>query len=191
MKPQTPVLLAIIGAAQGLKGELRVKSYTADPEGFSDYGPLYDNEGRSFEVVTSRPSKEVVIVKFKGINDRTMAEKLTGTELFVDKSKISASDDDDFLHSDLIGLAARDLDGADLGKVSGVFNFGAGDILEIVKPGAKAVAIPFSKAAVPTVNIIEQYLIVDQIAAGLIVEDGEGPHNEMGPLEMDPEGDQE
>lgn len=181
MKPQNPVLLAIIGAAQGLKGELRVKSYTADPEGFSDYGLLYDKEGRSFEVVTSRPSKEVVIVKFRSVNDRTMAEKLTGTELFVDKSMISASDDDDFLHSDLIGLAARDLDGADLGNVSGVFNFGAGDILEIVKPGARAVAIPFSKAAVPTVNITEQYLIVDPFAAGLIVEDGEGPHNEMDP----------
>ncbi len=191
MKPQNPILLAIIGAAQGLKGELRVKSYTTDPEGFSEYGSLYDKEGRAFEVLSTRPSKEVVIVKFKGINDRTMAEKLTGTELFVDKSMISASDDDDFLHSDLIGLAVRDSGGADLGKVSGVFNFGAGDILEIVKQGAKAVAIPFSNAAVPTVNIREQYLIVDPIAAGLIVEDGEGPHNEMGPLEMDPEGNEE
>ncbi len=183
MKPQNPVLLAIIGAAQGLKGELRVKSYTADPQGFSSYGPLYDKDGRIFEVVTSRPSKEVVIVKFKGINDRTIAEKLTGIELFVDKSMISASGEDDFLHSDLIGLAVRDTDGGDLGKVSGVFNFGAGDILEIVKSGAKAVAIPFSKAAVPTVNIREQYLIVDPAAAGLIVDENEGPHNEM-----DPEG---
>ena len=181
MKPQNPTLLAIIGAAQGLKGELRVKSYTADPEDFSSYGPLFDKDGRSFEVVTCRPSKEVVIAKFKGINDRTMAEKLTGTELFVDKSMISASDEDDFLHSDLIGLAARDMDGGNLGKVSGVFNFGAGDILELVKAGAKAVAIPFSKAAVPTVNIREQYLIVDPVAAGLVIDANDGPHNEIDP----------
>lgn len=173
MKPANPVLLAVIGAAQGLKGEVRVKSFTQEPGGFAAYGKLYDAAGKPYEVLDTRPSKEVVITRFAGINDRTAAEGLTGTELFVDRSVIGneALDDDDFLHSDLIGLKVVDGEGHDHGTVFAVLNFGAGDILEVSKHRGHSVAIPFTKAAVPDINFDTKIITVDAIAAGLVDDD--------------------
>ncbi len=173
MKPANPVLLAVIGAAQGLKGEVRVKSHTELPDGFAGYGKLYDAAGRAFEVLDTRPSKEVVITRFAGINDRTAAEALNGTELFVDRALIGnqMSAEDDYLHADLIGLAVVDSEGHTHGKVTAVLNFGAGDILEVSKHRGHSVAIPFSKAAVPDINFATGIITVDAIAAGLVDDD--------------------
>lgn len=173
MKPANPVLLAIIGAAQGLKGEVRVKSHTQTPDGFAGYGKLYDASGRAYEVLETRPSKEVVITRFAGINDRSAAEALTGTELFVDRAALGnqVTAQDDFLHSDLIGLAVKDEDGHDHGKVTAVLNFGAGDILEVSKHRGHSVAIPFTKAAVPDINFDTRIITVNALAAGLVDDD--------------------
>jgi 16S rRNA processing protein RimM len=173
MKPQNPVLLAVIGAAQGLKGEVRVKSFTQDPAGFGAYGLLYDAIGRSFEVLDTRPAKEVVVTRFKGVNDRNAAEALTGTELFVDRALIGTQEsaEDDFLHADLIGLAVVDEMGHEHGKVFAVLNFGAGDILEVSKHRGHSVAIPFTKAAVPDINFATKIITVNTVAAGLVEDD--------------------
>lgn len=170
MKPANPVLLAIIGAAQGLKGEVRVKSHTGDPEGFAAYGKLYDAAGRAFEPLETRIAKDMVVTRFKGVNDRTAAEALTGTELFVDRSLLGdqLSAEDDFLHADLIGLEAIDETGMSHGRVTAIHNFGAGDILELSKHRGHSVAVPFSKAAVPDIDFSTRILSLNSIAAGLV-----------------------
>jgi 16S rRNA processing protein RimM len=176
-KPQNPVQMAVIGAAHGIKGELRVKTFTGDPLALADYGPLYTKDGRAFQIVDIRPANTVVVVRFKGINDRNAAEALAGTELFVDRSMLpDDGEEDEFYHADLVGLAVRDDTGADIGKVVAVHNFGGGDILDVTLAGRKGVLIPFTQAAVPEVSIAEGFLRIDPVAAGLIDdEDGDAP----------------
>ena len=170
MKPQNPILLAVIGAAQGLKGEVRVKSYCQTPEGFAGYGALYDKNGRTFEVLDTRVAKEVVVTRFKGINDRTAAEALTGTQLFVERALLDNQvvAEDEFLHADLIGLRVVDGEGNEHGNVIAVLNFGAGDILEVSQGRGHSIDIPFSKAAVPDINFATKRITVDALAAGLV-----------------------
>ena len=180
MKPENPVQMAVIGAAHGIKGELRIKTFTGDPMALGGYGPLYAKDGRAFEIDGIRPAGDVVVVRFKGIRDRTIAEGLTGTELFVDRSVLPAEEEDEFYHADLVGLAVRDETGAEAGKVIAVQNFGGGDILEITFRGRKGVLIPFSQAAVPEVDITGGFITVDTLAAGLVEDaDEDGvPDNE-------------
>ena len=177
-KPENPIQMAVIGAAHGIKGELRVKTFTADPLALGDYGPLYSRDGRAFEVIDIRPANTVVIVRFKNVKDRNAAEALAGTELFIDRSALpDEGEEDEFYHADLIGLAVKDETGATIGKVSAVQNFGGGDILEIVHAGKKGVLIPFTQAAVPDIDVKAGFVRVDTAAAGLVEEadeDAEG-----------------
>lgn len=168
-RPQNPIQMAVIGAAHGIKGELRVKTFTGDPLALADYGPLYAKDGRTFEIAAIRPANEVVVVRFKGVNDRNAAEALTNTELFVDRSALPDNGDEgEFYHTDLVGLAVRDENGEPVGKVFAVQNFGGGDILEIQYQGRKGVLIPFTQAAVPVVDIAGGFVAIDTVAAGLV-----------------------
>jgi 16S rRNA processing protein RimM len=167
MKPKNPVQMAVIGAAHGIKGELRVKTFTGDPLALGGYGPLYARDGRAFEIEDIRPAGEIVVVRFKGVRDRTAAEGLTGTELFVDRSVLPPEEEDEFYHADLVGLTVRDETGGEAGKVTAVQNFGGGDILEITYAGRKGLLIPFSQAAVPEVNVAGGFIRIDPVAAGL------------------------
>src|SRR5690606_953553 len=122
------VQMAVIGAPHGVKGEVRVKTFTGDPLALGDYGPLRSADGRTFTVAAIRPAKTVVVVRFREIAGREAAEAVTGTELFIDRSALPDDlDDDEFYHADLIGLAVRDETGASIGKVAAVQNFGGGD----------------------------------------------------------------
>jgi 16S rRNA processing protein RimM len=173
---KNPVHMAVIGAAHGIKGEVRVKTFTGDPTALGDYGPLYSSDGRTFEVIDVRPQGMVAVVRFKGVSDRNAAEALNGTELFIDRSALpDGGEEDEFYHTDLIGLAVRDEGGRILGRVMAVQNFGGGDILEITHDGRKGVLIPFTQAAVPEVNIADGFVCVETVAAGLVPdEDGDG-----------------
>lgn len=175
-KPKNPIQMAVIGAAHGIKGEVRVKTFTGDPLALGDYGPLHAGDGRAFEVLDIRPADTVAVVRFKGVADRSAAEALTGTALFVDRSALpDDGGEDDFYHADLIGLAVRDDTGTTIGKVAAVQNFGGGDILDLTLGGRKGVLIPFTKAAVPEVSVAGGYVRVDPVASGLTGdEDGEG-----------------
>jgi 16S rRNA processing protein RimM len=177
--PKNPIQMAVIGAAHGIKGELRVKTFTGDPLALGDYGPLYARDGRAFEVIDIRPANTVVVVRFKGVKDRNAAEALAGTELFVDRSMLpDEGEDDEFYHADLVGLAVKDETGEAIGKVDAVHNFGAGDILEVTVDGRKGVLIPFSQAAVPEVSVSGGFVRIDPAAAGLIEnEDDENPED--------------
>lgn len=176
-KPQKPVQMAMIGAPHGVRGELRVKSLTADPLALGDYGPLFAADGRRFTVAAIRPAKTVVVVRFKEIATREAAEAVIGTELFVDRSALPAElEEDEFYQTDLIGLAVRDETGRAIGKVTAVQNFGGGDIIEVATPSRGSVMIPFTLAAVPEVSVTSGFIRVDSRAAGLVDEE-DGPEN--------------
>ncbi|WP_296740627.1 ribosome maturation factor RimM [Mesorhizobium sp.] len=185
-KLENPVQMAVIGAAHGIKGELRVKTFTGDPLALADYGPLQARDGRVFQILDIRPAGTVVVVRFKGVNDRNAAEALAGTELFVDRSVLpDDGEEDEFYHADLIGLEIRDDKGVAIGRIVAVHNFGGGDILDVTLAGRKGVLIPFTQAAVPEVSIAEGFVRVDPVAAGLVEdEDGEAPRDEG----FDPKG---
>ncbi|MCR4268765.1 ribosome maturation factor RimM [Nitratireductor sp. ZSWI3] len=162
------VQLAVIGAAQGLRGEVKVKTFTGDPLALGDYGPLVTQDGRRFTVLQVRPAKNLVVARLAEVTDRTAAEALNGTALFVARSALPADlDEEEYYHADLIGLAVVDETGARLGKVAALHNFGAGDILEIALSAGGAAMVPFSQAAVPEIDVTAGRLRVDSIAAGL------------------------
>ncbi len=169
-KLENPVLMASVGAAQGLRGEVRVKAFTADPMALGDYGHLHTLDGRSFEILDIREAKNVVVVRFRGINDRNAAEALNGLELYIDRDNLPDDelDEDEFFYADLEGLEAVDGEGKSYGTVSAVFDFGAGDLLELKGPGRRPVLIPFSEAAVLEIDLEGGTLLIDPFAAGLI-----------------------
>ncbi len=185
-KLENPVLMATIGAAQGLRGEVRVRSYTEDPTALGDYGHLRSEDGRVFEILEIREAKTVVIVRFRGINSRETAEALNGLELFVDRDNLPDDEleDDEFYYADLEGLEAVDQDGKSYGTVTAVHDFGAGDLLELKGPGRRPALIPFSEAAVLEIDLEGGKILIDPRAAGLIEdpdEDGPPPGFPKGP----------
>nr|CAD6431755.1 ribosome maturation factor RimM [Rhizobium sp. Q54] len=169
-KLQTPILMATIGAAQGLRGEVRVRAYTEDPMALGDYGHLHSRDGRVFEILEIREAKNVVIVRFRGVNDRNAAEALNGLELYIERENLPDDelDDDEFYYADLEGLEAVDETGKSYGTVSGVFDFGAGDLLELKGPGRRPALIPFSEAAVLEIDLEAGRILIDPRAAGLL-----------------------
>jgi 16S rRNA processing protein RimM len=150
----------VVGAPHGVKGEVRVKSFAADPMALRDYGILFAGDGRVLEIERVRPAKEVLIAKFRGIDDRDAAARLTGMELGVERSALPAPEEDEFYYADLIGLEARDPDGKSLGLVVAVQNHGAGDILEIAPPKRSSLLVPFTKANVPAIDVAAGRLVV-------------------------------
>lgn len=175
-KLENPVQMAVIGAPHGTKGEMRVRVFTGDPVALGDYGPLHDAAGRTFEVVSVRPAKEVSIVRFKNITTREAAEALNGVALFIDRAALPGDlEEEEFYHADLIGLAVRDENGAEIGTVSAIHDFGAGDILELKRKDGPSIMIPFTRAAVPEVAPSKGFIRIDSLAAGLAEEDGGDP----------------
>jgi 16S rRNA processing protein RimM len=165
---QKPILMAVIGAAHGIRGELRIRTFTGDPLALGNYGPLYAKDGRAFEILDIRPAGAVAVVRFRGVSDRSAAEAIKGTELFVDRSALpDDTEGDEFYHADLVGLAVRDENGELVGRVTAVQNFGGGDILEITHGGTKGVLIPFTQAAVPLVDVAAGFVRIDTAAAGI------------------------
>jgi 16S rRNA processing protein RimM len=158
------LLMGRIGAAHGIKGEVRIQSFTEDPLALASYGPLSTNKpGLTIKILAARTTTNVLVARLEGINDRNAAEKLNGVELYVDRALLpDPDDDDDFYHADLIGLKARLADGSEIGEVMAVPNFGAGDLLEIRDPrSGDTYLYPFSKAVVPEVRVAEGYLLID------------------------------
>jgi 16S rRNA processing protein RimM len=157
------ICVGAITGAFGVAGEVRLKSFCADPTAIADYGPLYTQDGsRSFVVKLTRPVAGGLGARITGIKTKEEADALRGTELYVDRSRLPSLPDDEFYHSDLIGLQAVDTGGVMLGSVVAVHNHGAGDILEITGPGRKSVLmLPFTLAAVPTVDLAAGRVVVD------------------------------
>lgn len=171
-KAEKTVQMAVIGAPHGVKGEVRVKTFTGDPLALGDYGPLRSADGRTFTVSAIRPAKTVVVVRFREIASREAAEAVTGTELFIDRSALPNDlDEDEFYHADLIGLAVRDETGSSIGKVAAIQNFGGGDIVEVALTDRRTVMIPFTLAAIPEISVRDGFIRIDSAGAGLVEED--------------------
>jgi 16S rRNA processing protein RimM len=160
---QSRGIVGVFGAAHGVRGEIRVKSFTADPSALSGYGPLSDAAGvRTFTITSARPLKDdLLVVRVAGVADRTTAEGLNGIELFVPRDRLPPAGEEEFYHADLVGLVAELPDRSVLGRVVAVPNFGAGDLLEIApEAGGETILLPFTKAFVPTVDIPARRLVV-------------------------------
>ncbi|MBO6902915.1 MAG: ribosome maturation factor RimM [Rhizobiaceae bacterium] len=176
-KPENPVQMAVIGAPHGIKGELRVKTYTGDPLALGDYGPLFTADGQQLDIADIRPAKNVVVVRFRQVSSRDKAEALNGVALFVDRAQLPDDlDDDEFYHADLIGLAVRDTNDEMLGRIIAFHDFGGGDIMEIERSAGGTVLIPFTRDAVPTVDLKAGSVRVDAAAAGLLETEDEDDH---------------
>jgi len=157
------ILLGQIGAAHGIRGQVRIATHTQDPEAIGSYGPLEtDRPGLTVTLTKLRVQKNVVIAHIKGITDRNAAEALNGVNLFTDRSKLPPpEDEDDFYHADLLGLEARLDTGVVMGTVSALPNFGAGDLIEVRDPvSGDTYLFPFTKAVVPHIHVAEGYLII-------------------------------
>ena len=148
------MLLGEIGAAQGLKGEVRIRSYTEERGGITAYGPLQDETGRKIEIESLRAMPKALIARIKGVTTREAAEALAHTKLYVPRAMLPERGEEEWYHADLVGLAAVGRDGAPLGKVVAIQNFGAGDLLE-VKPigGGATVLVPFTRDTVPEIDV--------------------------------------
>ncbi|HHS94030.1 MAG TPA: ribosome maturation factor RimM [Rhodobacterales bacterium] len=157
------ICVGAFAGAFGVTGEVRLKSFTADPEAIGDYGPFYDDAGRrQFDVTILRPIKNGFAVRVAGVGTKEEADKLQGVRLFADREALPGLPDDEFYHTDLIGLEVVDTGGARLGTVTAVHNHGAGDLLEITAPQLKTPAlVPFTKAVVPTVDLATGRIVVD------------------------------
>jgi 16S rRNA processing protein RimM len=156
------ICVARIGAPHGVRGQVRLWTFTEDPFAVCDYGPLATKDGkRSFEVDDVREAKGHLVATLKGVASREDAERLNGVELFVARDALPDTEDDEYYHADLIGLAAVNAAGDSIGRVVGIHNFGAGDIIEIAPPEGATLLLPFTNAVVPTVDIKAGKVVIE------------------------------
>lgn len=163
MSASDRICVGSVAGAFGVRGEVRLKSYCADPEAIADYGPLYTKDGsKSFTLTLTRPVAGGLGARISGVNTKEDADAMRGTDLYADRDRLPSLPDDEFYHADLIGMEVRDTGGVLLGKVRAIHNHGAGDILEVFAPGRKhALLVPFTLASVPTVDIKAGRIVAD------------------------------
>jgi 16S rRNA processing protein RimM len=157
-----PICIARIGAAHGVRGAVKLWTFTEDPFAVKRYGPLSTKDGaRQFEVTHAREAKGHLVATLKGIATREDAERLNGIELYIAREKLPATGEGEYYHTDLIGLAAVNAAGEALGSVTAIHNFGAGDIIEIAPPHGAAMLLPFTNAVVPTVDLPAGRVVIE------------------------------
>ncbi len=161
MTRDTRICIARIGAAHGVRGEVKLWPFTQDPMAVLHYGPLSTKDGkRTFEVESVRVVKDHLVAVLKGVSTREHAERINNLELYIARDRLPATDDNEYYHADLIGLRAVDEQNSDIGKVLAIHNFGAGDIIEIAPPQGAALLLPFTNAVVPTVDLDKGHVVI-------------------------------
>jgi 16S rRNA processing protein RimM len=154
--------MGVITGAHGIKGEVRVKSFTAEPEAIVAYGPLEDERGgRRLALTLTGMVRGMLIARIDGVGDRNAAERLKGLRLFLPRTALPAPGPEEYYHADLIGLAAVLRDGGPLGRIRAVHDYGAGHSLEIERPDGRLVLVPFTEAAVPEVDVTGGRVVVE------------------------------
>ncbi len=163
MANQNTICVGAIMGSFGVRGEVRIKSFCAEPSDIATYGPLSTEDGsRQFKITLTRPVKTGFGAKLSGVTTKEQADALRGTRLHAPRTALPNLPDDEFYHTDLIGLDVLDTGGVTIGKVSAVHNHGAGDLLEIKGRGlGSGLLVPFTLAAVPTVDLTAGRLILD------------------------------
>jgi 16S rRNA processing protein RimM len=160
--PPSQICVARIGAAHGVRGAVRLWTFTEDPLAVRRYGPLQTKDGaRQFEVTHVREAKGHLVATLKGIATREEAERLNGVELYVAREKLPDTGEDEYYHADLIGLAAVTPANEPLGRVVAIHNFGAGDIIEIAPPSGATMLLPFTNAVVPSVDLAGGRVVIE------------------------------
>lgn len=155
------MLLAVVVGAQGLKGEVRVKAFTASAEALAHYGELHTRDGRRLTVTSVRVAKGgEAILTITELRDRAAAEALRGAELFVARGALPILDREEYYHADLVGLRAEDMEGRTLGTIQAIHNYGAGDVIEILRADGDTTLLPFTRETVPKVEIAEGRIVV-------------------------------
>jgi 16S rRNA processing protein RimM len=157
------VIVGAIGSAFGVQGEVRLKSYCADPAAIADYTPLYTEDGRIFaQIVLTGQMKNGFTARLDGVVTKEDADALRNTNLYAERAIMPSLPDDEYYYADLIGLTVLDTGGTTLGKVKNVMDHGAGDLLEIAVPAlSETILLPFTKSAVPTVDLASGRVIAD------------------------------
>jgi len=156
------ICIARIGAAHGVRGAVKLWTFTEDPLAVQAYGPLVTKDGaRQFELTSAREAKGHLVATLKGIATREDAERLNGIELYVARERLPATDADEYYHADLIGLAAVTPANEPLGRVIAIHNFGAGDIIEIAPPHGPTLLLPFTNAVVPSVDLSGGRVVIE------------------------------
>lgn len=156
------VCVAAVATAHGVRGALKLRCFTADAASVAAYGPVRDKHGHElFELTVIGRVRDGVIAAASGITTREQAEAMRSIELFVPRDRLPKPDEDEFYYADLIGLAVVDTTGADCGKVTAVANHGAGDVLEIVDKDGHSLLLPFTRAAVPEIDLARHRIVID------------------------------
>ena len=157
------ICVARIGAAHGVRGEVKLWSFTEDPAAVAHYGPLETQDGtRCFEIEALRAAKDHFVARIAGVSDRDAAEKLRNIELYLPRARLPKIEETDtFYHADLVGLDAVTPDGARVGTVHALHNFGAGDIIEIAPAGGgDPLMLPFNETTVPKIDVAARQIVV-------------------------------
>jgi len=173
--PREPLIcVARIGAVHGVRGAVKLWPFTQDPLALQDYGALTTKDGaRFFEIASLRAAKDHLVATFEGIDDRDAAAALNGIELYVSRDALPPAEDGEYYHADLIGLYATDENGAPLGRVIAMHNFGAGDLIEIAPPSGPTLLLPFTDAVVPAVDLAAGQVVV--VLPNEIESEGDAP----------------
>ena len=164
------VLLGVVAAPHGVRGLVRIRSYTEDPMAIASYGPLSDETGRKqYRVEALSTVKETVLARIEGVADRTAAEALRGLRLYVERERLPAPAEREWYEADIVGLAAVGQDGRDWGKVIAFHDFGGGRTMEISggRASRSSVMLPFTAAAVPEIDVEGGKVVVDPPAGVL------------------------
>lgn len=150
--------VGVVIGSRGLKGEVLIKSFTAQPENIGVYGQVFDNVDRYFDIKVIGKKNKLVIACLSGVLNRKDADALKGVSLYVLKKMLPTPGKEEFLSADLLELNAETIEGKVLGKVQNILNFGAGDIIEI----SDGTMIPFTIKTVPVVDLANNKVIIDQ-----------------------------
>ena len=156
------ICVARIGAAHGVRGAVKLWTFTEDPMAVMHYGPLTTGDGsRKFEFANVREAKGHLVATLKGVATREDAERLNGIELYIPRDRLPATEAGEYYHADLIGLAAVNAANEPIGRVLAIHNFGAGDIIEIAPPSGPTLLLPFTNAVVPTVDLAGGRVVIE------------------------------
>lgn len=162
MTRDTRICVARIGAAHGVRGEVKLWPFTEDPLAVLNYGPLSTKDGaRHFEVVRARVAKDHLVATLKGVANRDDAARVNGVELYIPRDALPETDEGEYYHADLVGLRAIDPQGGGIGQVIAIHNFGAGDIIEIAPAQGPTLLLPFTDAVVPNVDLLQGHVVIE------------------------------
>jgi 16S rRNA processing protein RimM len=175
------ILLGRILGPHGLKGEVKIKSFTADPLAVASYGAVLAPDGRRFKLTRARLQGDIVIAAIKGVADRNVAETLKGVELSVTRDDLPETDDGEYYQADLIGLAVFDEAGDKVGEVVAFQHFGAGDLIEIARDGGGTSFVPFADSMVPQVDLEEGRIVLSETGMAVLAADDDAAKRKAAP----------